>query len=254
MDEMISGAKCYHSEIATTNCPETSKKTEVIVEMNDCIVTAERHIKSGYNTALLNFASFSHPGGGVITGARAQEETICRRSTLTRSIFSFDANYASRFGYEPKNGKGYPLDNLNFSAIYSPAVIFFREGGEYRFMETPFKCAVITCAALNLRDRLTPTGEMPEKAKNITRNKIRTILRIALTNGHDSLVLGAFGCGAFKNPPRTMATLFKEILSEQEFKNRFRLISFSIIEDHNSNNANFNAFKDILAPCHTDTK
>jgi uncharacterized protein (TIGR02452 family) len=64
--------------------------------------------------------------------------------------------------------------------------------------------------------------------------KIRTILRIALAHGHDSLVLGAFGCGAFRNPPKHMAELFKAVFAEDEFINRFRKIVFAIVEDHNS--------------------
>ena len=114
-------------------------------------------------------------------------------------------------------------------------------------MEDPYDVAVVTCAALNLNGKypikLTPDGHMPQAAIDITRNKIRTIFRIGLAYGHDSLVLGAFGCGAFRNPPAEIARLFHEVMEEAEFKDKFRLITFSIIEDHNSKNANLNAFK-----------
>ena len=66
------------------------------------------------------------------------------------------------------------------------------------------------------------------------KNKIRTILRIGLANRHDSLVLGALGCGAFRNPPRHVARLFHEVFQEQEFRNKYRRIVFAILEDHNS--------------------
>lgn len=46
------------------------------------------------------------------------------------------------------------------------------------------------------------------------KNKIRTIFRIGLIHGHDSLVLGALGCGAFRNPPRHVARLFHEVMDE----------------------------------------
>jgi len=62
----------------------------------------------------------------------------------------------------------------------------------------------------------------------ITKNKIRTIFRIALENGNDSLVLGAFGCGAFRNPPVQIARLFHDIINENEFNNRFKKIVFAI--------------------------
>ena len=54
--------------------------------------------------------------------------------------------------------------------------------------------------------------------------------RLALANGHDSLVAGAFGCGAFRLPSETVAALFNEILSETEFRNKFRKITFAILD------------------------
>ena len=252
LQPMIEGSECYHQELPRIDGPKVKGGTTVMVELNDCLKAAERLAREGYQPALLNFASAGHPGGGVITGARAQEETICRRSTLTRSIFSFDAGYASKFHYAHREGNNYPLTQpLDFSAVYSPAVTVFREAGpDYTLMEHPFQIGVITNAALNLRGKfdlkLTEDGHMPEAAKVITRNKIRTIFRIGFMHGHDSLVLGAFGCGAFRNPPREMAQLFKEVMEEDEFKDRFRLVTFAIFSDHNDFNGNFNSFQDVL--------
>ena len=238
--------KCFQKELPAVSAPDVEGGTKVMVEGNDCLVAAERLVKDGYNPLLLNFASAGHPGGGVETGARAQEETICRRSTLTCSLYSFDPTYAHRYGYPLQLGNHYPIIS-DFSAIYSPGVTVFRKGLDCLFMEEPYNVAVVTCAALNLNGkypiRLTRDGHMPQKAIDITRNKIRMFFRIGLMYGHDSLVLGAFGCGAFKNPPADMARLFHEVMEEPEFKNKYRLITFSIIEDHNSHNANLNAFK-----------
>lgn len=243
---MLQMGKCFHQELPVVSAPDVPGGTKVMVESNDCLVAAERLVKEGYNPVLLNFASAGHPGGGVETGARAQEETICRRSTLTRSIYTFDPKYAYRYGYPLQLGDHYPII-FDFSAIYSPNVTVFREGIDCLFMEEPYDVAVVTCAALNLNGKypikLTHDGHMPQKAIDITRNKIRTVFRIGLMYGHDSLVLGAFGCGAFKNPPAEIAKLFHEVMEEPEFKNKYRLITFSIIDDHNANNANLAAFK-----------
>lgn len=250
MQAMIDGERCYHKELGQVSVPRLEGGTTVMVEKGDCLKVAERLVGEGYNPALLNFASAGHPGGGVETGARAQEETICRRSTLSRSIYSFDAHYAARYGYELHEGNGYPISrSLDFSAIYSPNVTVFREAGqEYTLMENPFQVAVITNAAINMNGRfpirLTADGHIPEKGKTITLNKIRTIFRIGLIKGHDSLVLGAFGCGAFKTPPREMAQLFHAVMEEEEFKDRFRLIIFAILSDHNDRSGNFAAFED----------
>ena len=243
---MLVNGKCFKEEIPALEAPEIEGGTTVMVEQNDCLVAAERLVKEGYSPVMLNFASAGHPGGGVESGARAQEETICRRSTLTRSIYSYDTAYSAKYGYALQPGEHYPI-TTQFSAIYSPDVTVFRKGRNCELMEEPYNVAIVTCAALNLNGkypiRLTRDGKMPQNAVDITRNKIRTVFRIALKYGHDSLVLGAFGCGAFRNPPAEIAKIFHEVIEEPEFKNKFRLITFSIIEDHNSNNANLNAFK-----------
>ena len=162
MQPMIDGSRCYHKDLGTVDSPKVEDGTSVRVEKDDCLKVAELMVVAGYKPALLNFASAGHPGGGVETGARAQEETICRRSTLTRSIFGFDAKYAARYGYEHYEGNNYPISrSLDFSAIYSPQVTVFREAGpEYTLMEKPFQVGVITNAALNMNGRfpirLTP--------------------------------------------------------------------------------------------------
>lgn len=245
-DEMLRSGRCFRQEIPAVSTPAIENGTKVMVEGNDCLIAAERLVSEGYNPVLLNFASAGHPGGGVETGARAQEETICRRSTLVRSLYSFDDKYASRYRFSLAAGDHYPIVS-EFSAVYSPSVTVFRKGLDCTLMETPFNVAVVSCAALNLNGkypiRLTSDGHLPQEAVDITRNKIRTVFRIGLTYGHDALVLGAFGCGAFRNPPAEIARLFHEVMEEPEFKDRFKLITFSIINDHNAQNANLQAFE-----------
>lgn len=63
----------------------------------------------------------------------------------------------------------------------------------------------------------------------------RTIYRLALSNGHDSLVAGAFGCGAFRLPCDKVAEFFNEILNEPEFKNKFRKVTFAILDKEGEN-------------------
>ena len=244
--DMLKGSRCYQQEIQAISAPDVAGGTKVLVENNDCLVTAERLVSEGYNPLLLNFASGGHPGGGVENGARAQEETICRRSTLTRSIYAFHRGSATKYGYFLIPGDNYPITS-RYSAIYSPCVTVFREGADCTMLEDPYNVAVVSCAALNLNGRysikLTTEGHMPQEALDITRCKIRTIFRIGLLHGHDALVLGAFGCGAFHNPPEEVARLFHKVMEEEEFKNKFKVITFSIIEDHNSGNSNLRPFQ-----------
>ena len=84
------------------------------------------------------------------------------------------------------------------------------------------------------RPELDKNGNIaPELVQGI-KNKMRTVFRIGLHKEHDALVLGAWGCGAFRNPPAQVAHLFHEVMEEAEFKNKFQKIVFAIIEDHNS--------------------
>lgn len=91
-------------------------------------------------------------------------------------------------------------------------------------MESPERLSFISVAGMNRPERKDATHIADDLIEG-TKNKMRTILRIGLRHGHDSLVLGAFGCGAYRNPPSHIATLFHEVFEEPEFKNKYRLIS-----------------------------
>ena len=210
----------------------------------DCVEVANGLLKTGYNPAILNLASRHHACGGYDSGAGAQEESLCRVSTLSQSLYQyFDPSLrcVREAEVEPR-GDVYPLD-INFGGIYSPGVTFFRHGpmDGCEFREAPFRCGVISVAALNFRENtryvneelkykaadggLTPEGDA------IQMNKIRTIFRIALANGHDSIVLGAFGCGAFKLSPEAVAEQFSRVLDEPEFECCFRAVVFAILSN-----------------------
>ena len=225
-------------------------KTEVSVINADCLYTAEDLVKDGYQPVVINFASFKVPGGGVRTGSRAQEENICRRTNLYESIFRFSDYLAKEYGL-PKEEKQYPLP-VNHGAIYSPSISVFRasEDRNYEFLDEAFGIDVITIAALK-DPALDDKGHMTDWAKNITKQKIRTMFNLAIYWENDSIVLGAFGCGAFANPPDDVATLFKEVLEEPEYRDKFDKVVFAVLDDGNSHRphnprGNFVPFKEIL--------
>lgn len=230
---MIEDTIFYDREFVVDNNRETIQ-TKISVVNCDCLVEAEKLVDMGMNVAVLNMASRRNPGGGVISGAGAQEENIFRRTNIFQSLYQF-AHYAYLYGVERKE-KQYPLDR-NFGGIYSPNVTVFRgtEDEGYPLLDKPFNVSVISVAALN-RPELTSDNKIIQHLIEPTKQKMRTIMRIALVNGHDAIVLGAFGCGAFRNPPAHVASLFHEVLEEDEFCNKFKHISFSILEDHNSGN------------------
>lgn len=225
-------------------------KTEISVINEDCLYAAKDLYDNGYSPAVVNFASFRVPGGGVRNGSRAQEENICRRTNLFESIFRFIDTLAKEYGL-PLEKKQYPLP-VNHGAIYSPSISVFRasEDRDYEFLDEAFPIDVITIAALK-NPPVDSKGHLTDWAKSITKEKIRTMLNLAIFWENDSLVLGAFGCGAFANPPEDVAKLFKEVLNEPGYKDKFEKIVFAVLDDGNSHKehnprGNFLPFKEIL--------
>lgn len=228
--------------------------TQLSVLNVDCIIATRDLVEQGFNPAVLNMASLYHPGGGVLQGSGAQEEELCRRSTLAISLYQFSlpggryGDLADMVGVK-RRAERYPMDNT-YGGIYSPGITFFRgtQDQGYVLLEETFQAAVISVASLNYNPKhghnTLDNGNIPESDKPVLKEKIRTILRIGALKGHDSLVLGALGCGAFCTPPAQMARLFHEVLDEPEFDGRFRKIIFAIIDSPSSNN--FKPFKKEL--------
>ncbi len=244
---MMRNTVFYEKEIVAPTIPCVESGTVVEVQNTDCLYAALRLKGLGYNPAVLNMASRRNPGGGVASGAGAQEETLFRRTNLFRSLYQF-APFALQYGIAPSQ-KQYPLDR-DFGGIYTPNAIYFRDSEEKGFalLENPTPLSFISVAGMNHPD-ITPSGEIAQYHVEPIKNKIRTIFRIGLAHGHDALVLGALGCGAFANPPAHVARLFHEVMDEPGFKNRYRLMLFAILDDHNAHRrhnpeGNFKPFAD----------
>ena len=245
--DMMRNTVFYDQEISKTGKHVCDGQTIVEVQNIDCLYAGVELKDQGYNPAVLNMASRRNPGGGVATGAGAQEETLFRRTNLFRSLYQF-APYAEQYGIKRSHYQ-YPLDR-NFGGIYTPDAIYFRESEQngYALLEKPVSLSIITVAGMNRPD-LTDDGMIAAHHVGPIKNKIRTIFRMGLIHGHDSLVLGALGCGAFRNPPRHVARLFHEVMDEPEFRNRYRRIVFAILDDHNAHqkhnpDGNFKPFVD----------
>lgn len=159
---------------------------------------------------VLNFANPHVPGGGVRYGARAQEEDLCRRSTLYLSLESMRAK-----AYYREN-KSSGTDLFTDAAILSEHVEVFRDATG-RFLATPFEVAVLTMAAPyypDLRD------DEVERLSVTFVQRILGLLYVAACNGYTRIVLGAWGCGAFGNDPYMVAKSFAEALRVFEVRDR----------------------------------
>ena len=175
-------------------------------------------------------ASSFKPGGGVIKGAKAQEEDLCRRSNLYPSLLHFEDKY--------------PIPK--FGGIYTKDIQVFRSVGQYNLLHEPFFCSCISFPGIKLEDPANIGNE--EKFMINLKGKIRGILRIAVLKKHGKLVLGALGCGAYKNPPDLVAKAFKEVLEEKEFEGRFEEICFAILPDRKGGDKNKKEFLKVFPP------
>ena len=180
---------------------------------------ASRFALNGQKTAVLNFANAVCQGGGVLEGASAQEETLCRCSNLYPALMS---DKALREYYEPHRAReDYDATDR---VIYTPGITVFRDDRDYHYLAEPFKTDVITCAA--------PVNHYEHDAdwiRRIFRNRIINILETAMDNDVEVLVLGAFGCGAFRNPPEIVAEVFKEVLVKESYGSMFDQVVFAVL-------------------------
>lgn len=161
--------------------------------------------KAKEKVCILNFASAKHPGGGFLTGARAQEESLCRCSTLYRHLESHSDLY--KWSNEHLNKGLYST-----WAIYSPKVSIFRDGRDYGFRNEK-TASFITCPAVNA-GAARRHDISQEKIDAEMKKRIEHIIKVAAVNGEKHLVLGAFGCGVFRNDPERVAEIFLNVLFE----------------------------------------
>ena len=184
--------------------------------------------------AILNMASAKRPGGGVASGSKAQEESLFRCSNLALSI----------------SQEFYPLREDEF--LYTRNAVFFKDV-MYNDMEFAIEADVITCAAINLNDnaiygyfgREVNTDNVlddPEYVR-LTNKKIASIITIAIKHGVENLILGAWGCGVFKNDPNFIAQTFYQNLKINDRYKHFDNVIFALINDKNSTANNVEAFK-----------
>lgn len=244
------GNQVYHlkpvdlSSVAPMNdrdCPVSITRERSI----ECALKWKK-IHPEYKVAVLNFASATRPGGGVATGSSAQEECICRCTTLYPCLNAPEA--IAKF-YEPHRKNVGPLHNDDI--IYTPDVAIIKND-DYFSLDAPVYVDIITCAAPNLREKniskynqeREPAPDIsPEELKALHVSRARQILSAAAQEFVEVVILGAFGCGAFRNDPKVVASAYKEVVPE--FRKRFKAIEFAVY-CRGADTENYEAFKEVF--------
>lgn len=239
-EHMLAGTRIYLNDFCSYLDHVKTEEPKITVAEDTTFSAAAKEIGNGKKVAVLNFANAYHPGGGVKNGASAQEECLCRCSNLYESL---TIPYMIRHYY--KWNEKHTGDMGSDRIIYTPGVTVFKSD-DYRLLdeEDRFFVDVITCAAPYYdRDKKKPVTI--GKLEQVFYDRIRNILEVALSNDVDILILGAFGCGAFHNPPELVARIFRHYLMDLNYGQRFEKVIFAI-KKSGEECPNLKAFRDCF--------
>lgn len=180
------------------------------------------HLAGGGPVAVLNFASARNPGGGYLNGAQAQEEALCRASALYACLREAPEFYAA---HRAERSALY-----SDRVIHSPAVPVFRDerGG---LLDEPFPAAFLTAAAPNAGVITRQSSGEVTAIGPALRGRAERVLEVAAARGHRQLVLGAWGCGVFRNDPAAVADAFgRLLLGDGRFAGAFGHTVFAVLD------------------------
>ncbi len=183
---------------------------------------------------VLNFASATKPGGGYLTGATAQEEDMCRCSSLYRCLLQAGDYYPAH------RTDGDPF--YSHRVIYSPAVPVFRDHANV-LLPRPYPVTFLSCPAPNAGKIAHDTPDRLAQIPRVLTARAAMILAVAYRHDVRRLVLGAWGCGVFRNAPNDVAAAFKtHLISGGQFFAHFEHIIFAV-RDKTPRHSNLTAFK-----------
>jgi uncharacterized protein (TIGR02452 family) len=219
LDRAVRGTCSYPPECPLPQFNASVKDTQIEVRNETTLNAARRLLEGGHRPAALNCASARHPGGGFLSGARAQEESLARSSGI----------YACLTGnpmYDRHSALGDPM--YTDYAIYSPEVPVFRKD-DGTLLEQPYLWAFITSPAVNAKVVLERDRSAGPRIREAMAGRIAKVLSIAAIHQHDALVLGAWGCGVFGNDCAEVADLFHEALFGR-FRGIFARVIFAVVD------------------------
>lgn len=204
---------------------------ETIIEFMKATTVEAIFCNRSEKVAVLNFASYKNPGGMFLEGSYAQEESLCHSSVLYPALQSKLVEF-----YEYNR---YHLDKALYQdrLLYSKDVLFFLENSN---CET--KVDVITAAAPNWGVYSKYNGDTAttrKRNKRVLYNRFKAILHSAIANNCTTLVLGAWGCGVFKQDATIVAGVMKAVLDKCD--GCLKRVIFAIPDD-----SHYKAFYDVF--------
>ncbi|MFC5152138.1 TIGR02452 family protein [Streptomyces amakusaensis] len=188
--------------------------------------------------AVLSFASARNPGGGYLNGAQAQEEALCRASALHTTL-----RRAPQY-YEHHRADRDPF--YSDRVIHSPAVPVFRDD-RGALLDTPYTVGFLASPAPNAGVIARNAPEETHRIPAALASRAERVLETAVDRGYRRLVLGAWGCGVFRNDPATVAGVFHTLLTgDGRFAGHFDLVVFAVL-DRTAGRTTLGAFSRVFA-------
>lgn len=235
----VNGTRLYRPEQLQTllQSAASEQSFKLVVEVTDetTQIAAQRLTQlDGINdVVLLNFASARNPGGGFINGAKAQEEDLSRCSGLYPCLLTQPTYYDEN----RKHDSYLYTDHI----IYSPNVPFFRTASE-NLLDYLFFASIITAPAPNAGVFLSHQPENNLEVLDALKRRAGMVLSVARDNNHRNLILGAWGCGVFRNDPEQVADVFGDWLESSSFQGCFDRVVFAVYHTA-KNKETFTAFQ-----------
>ncbi|MFD8545969.1 TIGR02452 family protein [Streptomyces sp. NPDC059649] len=218
------GTRLYGPEPVAVPEPADGGRETAFEVTGEGSLTAGRRLagSGGGPVAVLNFASARNPGGGYLNGAQAQEEALCRGSALYACVREVPEFYAAH--------RAAPSPFYSDRVILSPGVPVFRDD-RGSLLEVPYEAGFLTAAAPNAgviaRQRPAEAGRVPAALAV----RAERVLEVAAAGGYRQLVLGAWGCGVFRNEPADVAGAFAaQLRGAGRFADRFDRVVFAVLD------------------------
>lgn len=224
--------EAYHEQ---TMPSERSQPKQRVANIATVQAILELHQAGAQRVGVLNFASAKNPGGGFLGGAMAQEESLAASSGLYGSLLRHPAYYQANRANKSMM--------YSHHAIYSPEVVFFRDE-QFQLLAEPVTASVLTLPAVNYGQVLLK-GEDPEQAARVMKERMSLALSLFAREGHRVLVLGAYGCGVFRNDPYQVAKWWKELLGKEGYGIHFDEIIYAVL-DRSKQAACISAFEEAF--------
>ncbi len=209
-----------NEQMPDTRCVFSCENVDALVLAQKIYQKLKRNGETSSKVLVLNLASATQPGGQTRKGASAQEEDLCRRTSLLLSLESESTKKYYDYNNTRKNHMG------SDAIILSPYVDVIKDSSSEMLVE-PFPVSVMSCAAPMVRFGLEEMSQ--QEYEEMLYKRIQGMFLIAASQNYRHLILGAFGCGVYGNDAAIVSDLFERVIRDFTYSGRDSSLLFASI-------------------------